>query len=311
MHVTILVTPLARGAFFADVERVAREELRLHNGATGVVRREHPTLLLLDADVPDEAVSVLPRLACVQAVFRVQDEAWTPLALDPAWTVPEVLVDGAKYRGKTNERMTRLALGLARAAAKREVELVLDPVAGRGTTLLEAVRHGLEAWGIEQDPSALDDLRRHVKGTAKVHRIKHKEQAGWVGPKNTDKVGRYLQYDLGGSRLKLITGDSRDLPTLVGPKRRFDAIVGDLPYGVQHTGDGSRSPEGFLREAIPVWASALAEGGALVLVFNRLQPTRSVMEAIVREAGLHVVETDVAHRMSASIWRDVVVATRR
>jgi tRNA G10 N-methylase Trm11 len=233
------------------------------------------------------------------------------LDADPGWRLPAELVWGAKYRGKTHELVTQLALNVALAACSAEIgeggPILLDPMAGRGTTLLWAARHGIDAWGVEQDASALQHFQRHVKRQTKLQRIKHREQKGSVGRKRRDGVGRFLEYrftDVATARL--VTGDSRDLPGLLGGKR-FHLLVSDLPYGVQHTGRDRRSPVQVLEACAPGWAASLLPGGVVVLVFNRLQPRRADLEDLFTAQGLEVLPFEAPHRMSESIWRDLLV----
>ncbi len=276
---------------------------------------ERPTLTFLDLPVPVHAAPCLIRLSFVQGVFEpvgADSEALQPIAADPGFDLPPDLVWGAKYRGKTHELVTQLAVNLALAHADGPVQALLDPMAGRGTTLLWAARYRIPAWGVELDPRAPDDLIRHVKRQAHLHRFKHKMDQGSVGPRRKDRVGRYVHFTLGrdGTPLRLLTGDSRALPDLVGP-RAFGAIVADLPYGVQHTTtDGARDPTEALRTCAPAWSAALRPGGVLALVFNRLRPKRGVLHDVFAAQGLVDVGVEAPHRVSESIWRDVLVMRR-
>ncbi|MEO1271450.1 MAG: hypothetical protein AAFX99_25430, partial [Myxococcota bacterium] len=130
----------------------------------------------ITADLPDDGLAVAARLACVQGMFRVDEVGrLTPLDLQPDFRLPPSLVYGAKYRGKTHELVTQLALNVAVAHCRTgsPPQTLLDPMAGRGTTLLWGLRYGLHGRGIEQDQGALDDLHRHIKRQTKLHRIKH------------------------------------------------------------------------------------------------------------------------------------------
>ena len=48
----------------------------------------------------------------------------------------------------------------------------------------------------------------------------------------------------------------------------------------------------------------------MAVVFNRLQPAREQLVALFVEQGLEEIPHPVAHRMSESIWRDIVVLSK-
>ena len=107
--------------------------------------------------------------------------------------------------------------------------------------------------------------------------------------------------------------DTRELAHLL-PARSVDAIVGDLPYGVQHGGRSAagwqRSPLEVLAEAAPGWRSLLRDGGGMALAVNRHTLARSDATAVLADAGLRVISADGAfrHRVDQSIDRDVLLA---
>jgi len=304
----LLVDPLAAGAYFAEHLAVVTAVVESRFPGVSAAVDAHPTLTFLDVDLPVDAAAALVGLSGVQGVFEVVGDGLHVVDADPGLALPAELVWGAKYRGKTHELVTLLALNLATITCTAPgPRRVLDPMAGRGTTLFWAARHGLSAWGIEQDPRAIADVQRHVKRQAQLHRIKHRESRGWVGPKRKDGVGHFVEYELPGATVRLVTGDSRRLPQLLGPQT-FSIVVADLPYGVQHVGrDGTRNPLAVLEACASGWVDALAPGGAMVLIFNRLQPRRADLERVFADRGLEVRPIDVAHRMSESIWRDLLV----
>ena len=313
MTFDLLVDPRATGAYFADTLDVARAELLLHLPDSQPEVIEHPMFTRLRVQVPAAALPQLARLSFVQAIFAVDGTRLEPLHTDPGYQLPAGLVFGAKYRGKTHELLTLLALNVARATCTVPLEQtikVLDPMAGRGTTLLWAARMGWSATGIERDGRAVDDLQRHVKKQCKLLRIKHKETRGTVGRKGRDGAGRFVRYTFGSPTIRLITGDARQTrPLLQG--ERFPLIVTDLPYGIQHTrDDGWRDPTATLRACAPEWAGRLAPGGSMVLSFNAFLPRRERLLELFTEAGLEPHPFAAPHRMSESILRDLVVFTR-
>lgn len=307
MHLKLLITPLAKGAWFEQRVEVAEAELTLtFPGVTATVDRR-PSLELLDVELPEATLPRLARLSFLQAAFEVDGDCWRALDLDPGFLLPEQLVSSASYRGKTNELVTALALNVALCVAGEGEHKLLDPVAGRGTTLLCAARYGIEARGVERDPKALDDLRRIVKKQTKLHRIPHKLTEGSVRRRSRDGSGGFLQFDFEHSAVRLVTGDSSELPSLLRGER-FSLVVGDLPYGIQHVGrGGTRNPLKELAACAPGWAASLRPGGAMVLVFNALQPRREVLTPLFTDNGLVEIEVRASHRMSESIQRELAV----
>ncbi|MEO1338739.1 MAG: SAM-dependent methyltransferase, partial [Myxococcota bacterium] len=215
--------------------------------------------------------------------------------------------------GKTNELVTQMAINLALATADLtdvETPRLLDPMAGRGTTLLWAHRYGLDAFGVEPQPKDREAFERHVKKQTKLHRLKHRRQSGTIDRTNRQQVGHFIEFEMGDRIMRLVTGDSRELAHLV-QRRRFHCIVADLPYGIQHTTpQGTRNPAALLAEVVPLWAKQMVPGGAMVLSFNTYQPKRKALINIVEDAGLTVMEFSAHHRMSESIVRDFIVARR-
>jgi len=98
------------------------------------------------------------------------------------------------------------------------------------------------------------------------------------------------------------------------PGRSFDAIVGDLPYGVQHRAAGGqqRSPGELVEASIAGWTAVSRRGSSLALSFNTRTLPRTELEAIVTEAGWSVraASASFEHVVDRTITRDIVVATR-
>ena len=311
----VLVNPLSKGAYFAEHLDVARAEIKTLTGAHDA---ELPltrigNLDLLSIELAEEAIPTLASASCVLGVFEVADTAGAlvPLDLEAPYALPEDLVFGDKYRGKTNELVTQLAINVATAHFQRKgrPKTLLDPMAGRGTTLLWALRAGLSSRGIEIDPGALDDLHRHFKRQTKVHRIKHEHNSGFVGKKNSENKGKFQRYEAAGNYLQLIAGDSARASDLLGGQR-FDLLVADLPYGVQFHGSKRRDPIGTVAACAPAWVECVREGGVIVLIFNTYQPKREALVEVFEDLGCKPQAFSAPHRMSESIVRDLVVFVR-
>lgn len=307
----LLISPLARAAYFAQAVDVARAELAACVPMAEITTAEQiGAMEVLRLTAPAEALPALARLSVTQGLFEVQAEGWQPVAAGPGFALHEDFVWGEKYRGKTNETLTQLLINLALTHADAGAARLLDPMCGRGTSLLWALRYGLSASGIEQDPKALPEIRRGLKKWTKLHRQKHKLAEGWVQKSNRRGVGKFLDFTAEGQVARVVTGDSVEAAPLVG-RKPFDLIVTDLPYGVQHMGGpGSRSPLETVAAAAPGWAQLLAPGGAMAIAFNANIPKRAALVQAFDGLGLEECPVPVAHRMSESILRDVLVLRR-
>ncbi|WP_372885048.1 TRM11 family methyltransferase [Shimia sp.] len=306
----LLISPAAGAAYFADVREVALAEIA---GLAGVEVGDIETrggMEFLRLTCAETRITDLLRLSFAQGVFQIEEGKWAPVEGGAGFLLHEDFVSGEKYRGKTNEMLTRMLINLAlqeadTGAAKPRL---LDPMCGRGTSLFWAMRFGLSATGIEQDGAALNEIRRGLKKWTKLHRQKHKLVEGWVQKSNKKGVGKYLDFMAEGQVARVITGDTVNARDLVG-RRPFDLLVTDIPYGVQHMGgaDGARSPLATIEAAAPGWAACLAPGGVMAIAFNSYIPKRARMEAAFEGLDLQVLKRNVAHRMSESILRDVLL----
>ncbi len=262
------------------------------------------------------------------ALFERTGDLLAPVALPRVDVLDEDLVTIPKYQGKTNEQFTRLLFNVTLAACTREANgrrQVLDPMAGRGTTLSTALMAGCDAYGVEADAKAFEQMAAFYTTWLRRKRLKHK--AGTTSVRRDGKViGRRFDATLTAGEHELtltaFTGDTRSSANLFG-RKRFDAVVVDAPYGIVH-GSGTdvrgtsarrdRSPAGLLKEAVPVWAGQLAHGGAVGISWNTLGMSREDLAAVLAGAGLVVREGGAwerfAHRVDSSIRRDVIVASK-
>ena len=309
----LLVNPLARGAYYGDLLEVAEAELRLFFPECELTIEQCGPLTFLNVSLDEEALPELAKMSFVQGIFEPLEEGMRCLDVLPRFRFPEQIVWGAKYRGKTHELVTQMAINIGLKVCDNDMTkplLLLDPMAGRGTTLFWALRYGLSAWGIEQDKSALQHLQRHVKRQTKLHRLKHKQLQGSIGKRRKDGSGRFLEFQFGKQSLQLVTGDSRDVRSLIS-NRKFHLLVSDLPYGVQFTSpEGKRNPLEVLKACAPGWVESLRPDGVMVLIFNALQPKREDLIEIFENEGLVLHPFSAPHRMSESIKRDFLVMQR-
>ena len=309
----LLISPTARGAYFAETHKVVLAEIAgvADVEVSGIETHGGMEFLRLSCGI--EKVRELLRLSFAQGLFRLADGCWRPAEADAGFLLHEDFVSGEKYRGKTNETLTQLLVNLALQEARtaNENPRLLDPMCGRGTSLFWAMRYGMSATGIEKDVTAVNEVRRGLKKWTKLHRQKHKLAEGWVQKANKKGVGKFLDFKAGGQTVRLVSGDTTDARALVG-RTPYDLLVTDIPYGIQHMGgsNGVRSPLTVIQKAAKGWADCLAPGGVMAIAYNRNIPKRAEMIAAFEGLNLEIIERDLAHRMSESILRDVLLLRR-
>lgn len=251
-----------------------------------------------------------------------------PRAMHPVLHHPSDLETTLRYTGKTNEQFTALLVNLAAALSTRRAGILdgtldlLDPLCGRGTTLNRALRLGLSPVGAEIDRKDVEAYRAFLGTWLRTHRYKHTLETTRLTLRG-EQLGSRTEAELApdkqtlragaGQRLTLLGCDTTRLGEVL-PGRSVDALVGDLPYGVQHGsragGAWQRSPLEVLREAAPGWRSLLRDGAGVALAVNRRTLDHAEASAVLADAGLRVLSADGAfrHRVDQSIDRDILLA---
>jgi 16S rRNA G966 N2-methylase RsmD len=328
----MLRTPSANRVYAGEAGPLTAAELELTAGFAREVGEADVAgvgYLSFEADSLEEGhLEAIARQSACFALFESDGDLLRPVALPPSFVLDDDLVTIPKYQGKTNEQFTQLLVNVTLSAVTREPtgpRQVLDPLAGRGTTLSTALRLGHDAYGVERDEKAFEQMAAFYKTYLRRGRVKHTADVTAVR-RNAKTIGQRFDATLtvDDRRLQMtaFTGDTRDSATLFG-KKKFDAIVTDAPYGVAHgsrtdvrgvSGRRDRSAAGLLREAVPVWAGQLMHGGALGLSWNTLGLTREDLAGFLADAGLVVQEGGAwerfAHRVDSSIRRDLIVAVK-
>ena len=323
----MLVAPSANRVYAEAAPALAVAELAVTTGIEGAhrIRIAGVDYVGLGTDRLDPAQ--LARQSSALALFELADGLLRPVELPRARIMDDDLLTITKYAGKTNEMFTRLLLHVTCAQVRTGGERaalpgggvqldVLDPMAGRGTTLQAAWETGHNGFGVELDERAVEQLAAFMRTYLRRKRLKHSAEVRPVR-----RQGRVIGHRFDASTapavatsghpavegapaltMGVLTGDTRDAAALFG-RRRFDAIVTDAPYGIVHgarrrgrdaaAGDGDgraeRSPAALLAEAVPVWAGQLRGGGALGIAWNTLGLDRDGLAAICAGAGLEAV----------------------
>lgn len=347
----LLLTPSSNRVYAGTAPAVVSAELEvLAEGGLGApVRSVRPTrvagvdYLEVELDGPDEPTggegygapyAALGQLSAAHALFRqVGEGLLAPVGLPRTERLDDDLLTIPKYPGRTNEQFTRALLNVTLAATSWGDQVtqrpftVLDPLAGRGTTLSWALALGHDAYGVELERREVEAYATFLTTWLRRKRIKHTIGLNPLrrnGRHVADLLEAFLHPDpeawKAGTRqhLSLFAADTLRTAELLG-RRKVEVVVTDAPYGVAHGsraggpgGGRDRSPAELLAEAVPVWASVLRSGGALGIAWNTHGLARADLATIVSDAGLEVRDegpwTRLAHRVDAGIHRDVLVA---
>jgi len=154
MTYSLLISPEARSAYFADYLSVAETELAACCPDAAPVHRTAGGMDFLDVEGGDP--QAFARLSFVQGVFERQGEALIALECAPDWALHRDFIFGSKFKGKTNERLTQMLINLGLAAIGKPAceTTLLDPMCGRATTLL---------WAMTQDRNRLSDQKEQTR----------------------------------------------------------------------------------------------------------------------------------------------------
>ncbi|MFC8733793.1 TRM11 family SAM-dependent methyltransferase [Luteimicrobium sp. NPDC057192] len=337
-------------------------------GTTTLGGLPYVTFTLDDAARPDTAgtdLALLSALSSAYALFVVDgdgdDATLRPVTRAAVDLFDSDLLTVQKYAGKTNEDFTRLLVNVTVAATDRPRDLagpwttrpdgarrrlrVLDPMAGRGTTLNQALVRGWDAAGVDVDQKDVEAYATFLRTWLKNHRLKHTAGLSTVR-RDGRSLGRRFEATVGATADEYRAGDTIAVELVnadtvraadLFPAGHFDAIVTDAPYGVQHGNRASgtrgaggrstphdeltRSPVPLLTKALPGWVRLLRRGGAVGISWNVRVAPRAALEDVLRDAGLEVlgdVRDDAApdpwhgfeHRVDQAIQRDLVVARK-
>lgn len=280
-----------------------------------------------DADLSDAQLTILSRHSALLLLAAQENDLLRPLPIvRPEW-LPRECAEIPKYKGKTGTTFTRMLVNMALSASgslEKEIPVVFDPMCGRGTTLFAAMESGCNAIGADVDTNDLRECMNWFSRYLTHERFKHSlKQDSLSGVKGGTPRAVYTMadtkehYQEGNVRtLTLLSGDTAVCSQLL-KKAKADALVCDLPYGIQHAPQGSRKPEPFerlLERALPEWKNVLRPGSAMALAFNVLTLPRNRLIGLAEAAGLTVLKEPpygrCEHFVEQAVHRDVVVCVK-
>lgn len=332
MTYAFLLYPHANIRYRQSLLQLAVQELSMTLSALGreaeVVPQKMGGAMFLTfeaAKLTERDMRMLSQLASVYMLFEMEDGKLTTLERTHPNYVGEDLPALLKYKGKTNEMFTDTMLTMALAASAfmpvHDSQLVVcDPMAGRGTTLMLALRRGYHGVGIEIGKADVKEAADYMTRYLEFHRIKYKRTdstltvRGQVG-------GRENKFVFSDSAEHFKDGDTRTLRLICGDTREAEALlklnsvhlmVTDAPYGVQKGTAGRQdSIGGTIAAALPGWFDVLKSGGVLAMSFNTHVTRREGLVRLFEKAGFEIVQTaNLEHWVEQAISRDVILARK-
>ncbi len=332
MTYAFLIYPHANIRYRQSLLQLAVQELSMTLSALGreaeVVPQKMGGAMFLTfeaAKLTERDMRMLSQLASVYMLFEMEDGKLTTLERTHPNYVGEDLPALLKYKGKTNEMFTDTMLTMALAASAfmpvHDSQLVVcDPMAGRGTTLMLALRRGYHGVGIEIGKADVKEAADYMTRYLEFHRIKYKRTdsaltvRGQVGGREnkfvfSDSAEHFKDGDT--RTLRLICGDTREAEALLKPNS-VHLMVTDAPYGVQKGTAGRQdSIGGTIAAALPGWFDVLKSGGVLAMSFNTHVTRREGLVRLFEKAGFEIVQTaNLEHWVEQAISRDVILARK-
>ena len=281
-------------------------------------------------------IEIISSLSFVFAIYEITTTEEADYLL-PIEKINREYIDGSissilKYTGKTNEIFTRMMINVAYYSQSNLSGIkLLDPVAGKGTTLYEGLIKGFDVYGIEIGDKIVTEVYHYMKKFLETEKYKHTSEIRKVSGANKSFTARKCAFEIAKSKESQKANEQKYFEIIAGnainagyfyKKNYFDIIVGDLPYGVQHgnvtnekQSSQTRNPSELLEGCLPAWTDVLKPGGAIVLAWNTNVLPKEAVERIFTRNGLAVrgepAYSGFAHRVDQSIIRDIIVANKK
>lgn len=289
-----------------------------------------------DTHLSEDDIKILSRLSFVYAIFELTEHEDKTLLLPIPWQTSYFIDTDIstilKYSGKTNELFTRMMINVAEMSCTfNESHMrLLDPIAGKGTTLYEGLTLGHDVYGIEIGTKTVKESYHFLKKYLETKKYKHTSKIMRASGKNKSFTATKHMLDIARTKdevksdrqrhAELVSGNSM-YTNAIYTKNYFHMIVGDLPYGVQHgnvtnekQSSMTRNPKQLLVACLKSWYDVLKPGGVIVLAWNTHVLPRPELTEIFRNAGFAVFDDEVylefEHPVDRSIQRDIIVAKK-
>lgn len=341
----ILIQPSFNKVFFESSKQLLQSEIQIldqmvlgnhfHNYALETMGGVDYVTFSTDVEIGEVELAYLSRLSSLYCLFEVVSDApriLRPVTIREAYYFDEDVISIQKYTGKTNEEFTKMMLNIAVFCSDFAKDFtgrlqLLDPVAGRGTTLMQGLVYGYHVYGIEADKKSthamMTFLKRYLMEKHYKHQLaqsKFRRDGRMAGNRFSFEAARTKEEykENKGITIDVVQDDTRYASEHF-KKEMFHIIVGDLPYGVlhgspNHQGNLTRNPKKMLEESVPIWTTVLKRGGTIAVSWNTKILPRVQIEKIFSDAGLQVLHSDaldkLIHDVDASITRDLLVAKK-
>lgn len=284
-------------------------------------------------DLSNRDMDKIARLSFVFALYQIEDTLFRPLLIPQANLTGINIGSLLKYTGKTNELFTRMMINVAVSSCTMPEPsriCLLDPIAGKGTTLFEGLTMGYDCYGIEIGDKATAEGYHYLKKYLELERIKHVTNLQKQSGANKSFTAKHYAVDLAKNKedfknhqeqhWEIVSGNSMYADVFF-PKNKFHVLVGDLPYGVQHGNVTSekqssltRSPKELVQACLPAWKNVLKSGGVLALAWNTNVFPKTQFAALLEQSGFEVLldgpYNQFSHRVDNAIMRDIIVARK-
>lgn len=347
MHYIILQNPGHNRVYYNTADTLALAELQLALQKLNLSTKEPSIVTFADIRylsfettdaLTENELKLLSRLSFAFALFSVEKQSENTCLL-PIKKEADVYLDNKissllKYSGKTNELFTKMMLNVALLSSDfdpLEPIQILDPVAGKGTTLFEASVYGYDAYGIEIEPKSVHEGVLFFKKYLEKERLKHRSTKRQLyGTNKADAINiqefayaknkEAFKKETGIKSLSFVCGNANDAFNYF-KKEHFHLIVGDLPYGIAHGNSTAnpyhsktRNPSAFLEACLPEWYKVLKTKGCIVMAWNSFTISREQLAKRFTANGFEVLSqppyNTFEHRVDQSIKRDIIVAKK-
>ncbi len=320
--------------------KVASNRLTVASDSIEIVTIENIRYLSLatEDELTELDLELLSRLSFVFALFELEkiDERsfLKPILKKDYEYVDSKISSLLKYAGKTNELFTKMMINVGLLSSNFNFEdniQLLDPVAGKGTTLYEGSIYGFNVTGIEIDPKSTQAIQLFFKKYLETERYKYSTEKKQVFGKSKGEATYTDQFEYAKNKiefksdhtrksLNIITGSTLNTVDYV-KNSYFNLIVGDLPYGVAHgnsldkkSASITRNPAELLEASLPGWFKVLKKGGVVVIAWNAFVISRNRLSDLFVQHGFKVLTkspyNEFEHMVDRSIKRDIVVAKK-
>ncbi len=288
-----------------------------------------------DVEIGAEELSYLSRLSALYCLFEIvptEELYLRPLMINDHRYFDEDIISIQKYSGKTNEEFTKMMLNIAVFCSEFASDFnkrlsILDPVAGRGTTLFQGLIYGYDVYGVEADKKSTHTMMTFLKRYLLEKRYKHQMEQrkfrrdGKVKGNRFSFIAAPTKEDYKNKNTVTIdvVQDDTSFADTHFKNGSFHVIVGDLPYGVQHgspsnQGNLTRNPKKMVEGALPAWKKLLRPGGVIAVSWNVKILPRLELEKIFTDAGFKVMHSEpldqLEHMVDSSITRDLLFARK-